>query len=93
MLRPKEGAPSLSSLCARAAVEPSPRSFACCSGLIAVNAACTQDLLIPTIHPPHEISMSPLLGNAPRKREILLFLRGDVGEHRCFCGIGICLNP
>ena len=28
--------------------------------------------------------MSPLLGNAPRKREILLFLRGDVGEHRCY---------
>ena len=42
-----------------------------------------QDLLIPTIHPPHEFSQSPLLGNAPRKRDILLFLRGDVGQHRC----------
>jgi len=58
--------------------------LACLSG-----AHRTQDLLIPTIHPPHEYNMSPLLGNAPRKRDILLFLRGDVGEHRCCCSAAV----
>ena len=41
-----------------------------------------QDLLVPTIHLSREYSQSPLQGHPPHKRDILLFLRGDVGQHR-----------
>jgi hypothetical protein len=41
-----------------------------------------QDLLVPTIHLSREFSQSPLQGHPPHRRNILLFLRGDVGQHR-----------
>jgi len=38
---------------------------------------------VPTIHLSREYSQSPLQGHPPVERHILLFLRGDVGQHRC----------
>ena len=38
---------------------------------------------MPTIHLSREFSQSPLQGHPPHERNILLFLRGDVGQHRC----------
>jgi len=37
---------------------------------------------VPTIHLSREYSQSPLQGHPPLERNILLFLRGDVGQHR-----------
>jgi hypothetical protein len=44
--------------------------------------AAPQHLAVPVYKPPHHYSMSPLLGHAPKVRDILLFFRGDMGiEH------------
>ncbi|KXZ48538.1 hypothetical protein GPECTOR_27g709 [Gonium pectorale] len=40
------------------------------------------DLVIPGFKEPEHYSQSPLLGAAPLHRDILLYLRGDVGKHR-----------
>jgi hypothetical protein len=46
-----------------------------------------QDLLIPCMEEPHALRHSPLMGAPPLKRDILLFLRGDVGIYRKpWCG-------
>ncbi|EFJ49814.1 acetylglucosaminyltransferase [Volvox carteri f. nagariensis] len=41
-----------------------------------------KDLVIPAFKTPDHFSQSPLLGSWPRQRDILLYLRGDVGKHR-----------
>ncbi|KAG2493469.1 hypothetical protein HYH03_008286 [Edaphochlamys debaryana] len=41
-----------------------------------------KDLVIPGFKPPLHYSQSPLLGRQPYERDILLYLRGDVGKHR-----------
>ncbi|PNW76519.1 hypothetical protein CHLRE_11g467660v5 [Chlamydomonas reinhardtii] len=41
-----------------------------------------KDLVIPGFKPPEHYKRSPLLGFPPYQRDILLYLRGDVGKHR-----------
>ncbi|KAG2488354.1 hypothetical protein HYH03_013044 [Edaphochlamys debaryana] len=41
-----------------------------------------KDLVIPGFKDPKHYSSSPLLGARPFERDILLYLRGDVGKHR-----------
>ncbi|GFR45050.1 hypothetical protein Agub_g6421 [Astrephomene gubernaculifera] len=41
-----------------------------------------KDLVVPGFKPPNHFSSSPLLGSAPYERDILLYLRGDVGKYR-----------
>jgi hypothetical protein len=45
-------------------------------------SALAQDLVIPHFKPPWSLDSSPLLSAAPRRRNITLFLRGDVGKGR-----------
>ena len=47
--------------------------------------ALGQDLLVPAYKSPGSVSYSYLMGAAPYKRDILLFLRGDVGLWRAPC--------
>lgn len=44
----------------------------------------TQDLVIPSYKSPEAYRQSTLLGNPPFTRDILLFLRGDMGFWRAF---------
>ncbi|KAG2489065.1 hypothetical protein HYH03_012501 [Edaphochlamys debaryana] len=41
-----------------------------------------KDLVIPGLKAPAHYAASPLLGAAPYHRDILLYLRGDIGRHR-----------
>ncbi|PNH08721.1 hypothetical protein TSOC_004706 [Tetrabaena socialis] len=41
-----------------------------------------KDLVIPGFKVPEHFKRSPLLGGAPFERDMLLYLRGDVGKHR-----------
>ncbi|GLI60030.1 hypothetical protein VaNZ11_002095 [Volvox africanus] len=41
-----------------------------------------KDLVIPALKLPHHFRQSPLVFHPPRERNILLYLRGDVGKHR-----------
>ncbi|KAG2488357.1 hypothetical protein HYH03_013047 [Edaphochlamys debaryana] len=41
-----------------------------------------KDLVIPGFKPPKHYAASPFLGRLPYKRDMLLYLRGDVGTHR-----------
>ncbi|GIL93384.1 hypothetical protein Vretimale_17471 [Volvox reticuliferus] len=41
-----------------------------------------KDLVIPGFKPPEHYANSPLMGSWPWQRDILLYLRGDVGKHR-----------
>lgn len=44
-----------------------------------------QDLIIPSLKPPEHYIKSPLLGHPPVKRDILLYMRGDMGPWRHMC--------
>jgi hypothetical protein len=44
-------------------------------------ASPAQHLAVPVFKPPQHYSMSPLLGAEPKKRDLLMFFRGDMGLH------------
>ncbi len=49
----------------------------CASSLLGL-----QDLVIPGLKMPQHYKSSPLMGHQPHKRDILMYLRGDVGTNR-----------